>query len=383
MAKNSERAHNRAKHNVGTWSRPKEMSAAQDDAQTAWRRDYFRNARPDLDPQSTTSKVMEFFGADTPYAQNAQSYDYRQKAWDDSVKSGNPDLSWSLPALDSFKFWGDEVDGRIPTQAEASAAFEDAMGHGATPEELEAARYAMADPRTRNEKNAAALLSGLNWPALGGADEALAGTMSLLGRGSYEDELALARGLQDETESRDWSGGLPNSPREVVANVGGILGGGATAIPFLKGAKGLTRKVLGPTPDTIIGRAADRMTTGAVGSAGLLGTYGFNEGRGFSDRVANGAGGAMVGGILGGIVSPALVSAPVAITKGAYRKSKDIAQQVAKRMSRGQPAQATSRTPHDAPTPKPDQKPKPRATPQEPGDVRRDIEQAFRRNRRK
>lgn len=99
MAKNSERAHNRAKHNVGTWSRPKDMSDVQDDAQTAWRRDYFRNVRPDLDPQSTASKIMEFFGADTPYAQNAQSYDYRQKAWDDSVKSGNPDMSWSLPGL--------------------------------------------------------------------------------------------------------------------------------------------------------------------------------------------------------------------------------------------------------------------------------------------
>lgn len=378
MANNSERAHNRAKRNAGTWSRPKDMTAAQDDAQTAWRQDYFRNVRPDLDPQSTTSRVMEFFGADTPYAQNSQSYDYRQKAWDDSLKSGNPDLSWSLPALESFKFWGDEVDGRIPTQAEASAA----LGRGATPDELEAARYAMADPRTRDERNAGAALAALDFPLLGFGDEAVAGAMSAApGRGTYDEELDLARSIQDRWEEHE----PIVSPRGVTGLAGGLAGGLAPAGALWSGVGKATSLVAKPV--TALGRGVK--TTADAGAAGAtdFGIWGIGHERGsVADRASKvdpaTIGGGAAFGVLAGPVASALGAAPRAAGRAIKNQSKRISEAVSRRMARGESAQASARAPHDAPTPKPDQKPKPRATPQEPGDVRRDIEQAFRRRRK-
>lgn len=376
MAKNSERAHNRAKHNVGTWSRPKDMTAAQDDAQTAWRRDYFRNARPDLDPQSTTSKIMEFFGADTPYAQNAQSYDYRQKAWDDSVKSGNPDMSWSLPAADSFKFWGDEVDGRIPTQAEAS----EALGRGATPDEIAAAREVMADPRTRDEKNAGTALAALDFPLFGMGDETLAAAMSATGRGTYDDELALARGIQDR-----WEGNEPIiGPRGVTGLAGGLVGGLAPAGALWSGVGKATS--LAAKPVTALGRGAKATADAGAAGGTDFGLWGLGHERGsLSERASKvepeTIGGGAAFGVIAGPVAGALGAAPAAAGRAIKSQSKRIGQAVAKRMAaRGE--QASARAPHDAPTPKPDQKPKPRATPQEPGDVRGDIEQAFRRRRK-
>ena len=99
MTKSSERSHNQAKHKR-RWADQRALSADEDDDYARWRKDYFRGARPDLDPQSQTSKVLEFLGLDPkPYAQNADAYDYRKKQWEKSVASGNPDMSWSMPEL--------------------------------------------------------------------------------------------------------------------------------------------------------------------------------------------------------------------------------------------------------------------------------------------
>jgi len=59
---------------------------------------YYRD-HPDQDPQSMTSKFLEFLGLDQPYRNDSRSYDYQQKKWDKSVADGSPDLSWFLPAM--------------------------------------------------------------------------------------------------------------------------------------------------------------------------------------------------------------------------------------------------------------------------------------------
>ncbi len=57
-------------------------------------------AHPDMDPQSTLSKVMEFFGADEPYRNDSGSYDYRRQAYDEYTAANDPRASeWSLPEI--------------------------------------------------------------------------------------------------------------------------------------------------------------------------------------------------------------------------------------------------------------------------------------------
>lgn len=63
------------------------------------KKDYYRNKRPDLDPQSNVSWLLEQVGLDEPYRNDSGSYDYRKKAWDESVAEGNPDVGWFLPEL--------------------------------------------------------------------------------------------------------------------------------------------------------------------------------------------------------------------------------------------------------------------------------------------
>lgn len=100
MAKqSSERSHSRAKHKA-RWRRPEsEQTTKDDDQQAAWRKDYYRGPRKDIDPQSNTSWLLEQAGLDQPYRDDAGSYDYRQKKWDQSVAEGNPDMSWMFPEL--------------------------------------------------------------------------------------------------------------------------------------------------------------------------------------------------------------------------------------------------------------------------------------------
>lgn len=95
-----EKSHSQAKHKARWRKRERDRSVKDDDEIAAWRKDYYRNARPDIDPQSTASKVMEFVGLDDdPYARDARSYDYRQEAWNESLARGDPDLSFMLPEL--------------------------------------------------------------------------------------------------------------------------------------------------------------------------------------------------------------------------------------------------------------------------------------------
>lgn len=70
---------------------------------------------PETSPQSTWSRVLEFFGQDEPFAPDRRSYDYRQKAWDESVADGNPDVSWMVPALnDEQVAAADDFLGDLP-----------------------------------------------------------------------------------------------------------------------------------------------------------------------------------------------------------------------------------------------------------------------------
>lgn len=287
------------------------MTAADDDAQAAWRRDYFRNVRPDLDPQSWTSKTLEFFGADEPYRNDSGSYDYRQKKWDQSVSDGNPDISWSLPV--------------IPDDAVYSIAVgtERALG---------------------------------NWniPVMVGAVDPIQEKMhpfpdSWMGKRERPGNAAsgsLAHALQQ------WEWLSPYSATDILSAIG--PDSPETVQRDIDAWKG--------------GSSAIDRTIGGI--AGVdMGEKSTNP---YVDPVEIGSLGAMF-----------------AVPASAARKAKQVERQ-ARRAARKAPppqarevtASAQSRAPYDAPSPKPDQKPKPRAAPQEPGDVRRDIEEAFRRRRK-
>lgn len=89
-----ERAASQAKHKPRWRQREIDRTAKDDDEYEAWRKNYFREARPDLDPQSTTSRVLEFMGLDdNPYARDARSYDYRAEG----AAEGDP--SFLIPEL--------------------------------------------------------------------------------------------------------------------------------------------------------------------------------------------------------------------------------------------------------------------------------------------
>lgn len=95
-----ESAHSQAKHKARWRMRERDRLASDDDEIARWRKAYFRNVRPDLDPQSAPSKVLEFLGLDNdPYARDERSFDYRNEAWNESVDRGSPDVSWMLPEL--------------------------------------------------------------------------------------------------------------------------------------------------------------------------------------------------------------------------------------------------------------------------------------------
>jgi hypothetical protein len=89
-----ERAASQAKHKPRWRQRERDRTTKDDDEYEAWRENYFRNVRPDLDPQSTMSKMMEFVGLDdNPYARDARSYDYRSEG------AAEGDVSFLVPEL--------------------------------------------------------------------------------------------------------------------------------------------------------------------------------------------------------------------------------------------------------------------------------------------
>lgn len=208
------------------------------------KREYYAE-NPDLDPQSTWSSVLETFGMDNPYANDSSSYDYRQKAWQESLDEGNPDMSWFLPEIpESYQldeggsmFWNGNPD----------------------------------DPRTGDEKDQAMALNFLSWPLFGLDDEYVAAFETYgQGRGNYEDNLKYARAVKE----RDYEYEPPFSARSIAGTTAGLLYGG----PLLKGMMGAveggvrgTRMAMGlaAEPATRFGRAA----SGAANAAGSTGAF--------------------------------------------------------------------------------------------------------------
>lgn len=196
------------------------------------KRRYYRH-HPDQDPQSTTSKVMEFFGFDQPYRNDSRSYDYQQKKWDQSVNEGNPDMSWFLPAFN------DDVQ----------SVYEGSMPNN----------YGEDDPRTDAQRWQGAVDDFLSFPMLGMQDEAVAGVGALTGDGTYEDNLNRARDVEDA--------GMEWTPvwNRVAHNLAGLpldapvlIGGAALAGKGLQTAK----RAAGFAPATSrLGRAAEEIAT--------------------------------------------------------------------------------------------------------------------------
>ena len=305
-----ERAASQAKHKPRWRQREQDRTAKDDDEYAAWRKDYFRNARPDLDPQSTESKVLEFMGLDEPYRRDSGSYDYTQERFDESVRAGSPDVSWL--ANDKINntikgagqmgsdflaavAGGDEKTrvsnpeyiraamaadlGREPTQEEldatmAAIADDDlaranmaaSLGRDPTDEEWNQWVTATTDPRTTTEKNGGALLNILDMPMLSGADEAIAGLMSVLpGRGTYDEELDYARGVQDNYNKYEnpWSG---RSVASTAASLPMFFLGPAQASytaanALVRGGRALAG--FAPEATSLAGKAAQAVMAGA------------------------------------------------------------------------------------------------------------------------
>lgn len=255
------------------------------------KKDWYRR-HPDQDPQSTMSKVLEFVGLDEPYRNDSGSYDYRKQAWDESVAAGNPDMSWFLPELSGAQkydlgsiysgFTGDDdyVDPEVDH-----------------------------DPRTVAERNAGAVMDFLSWPLWGFEDEVLAGAMSALpGRGSYDDELALARAIRKDHDEYE----PLFSARSVLSNGAGVLAGAGpltAAIMAPYGAMRGARVAMGMAPEAVstAGKVAQKVIPGAVSGGMVAPTIGFasREG-GFDERMKGADTEALAGAIGGGLVFPAL-----------------------------------------------------------------------------
>lgn len=399
---------------------------------------YYREKRPDLDPQSTVSKIMEFFGADEPYREDAGSYDYRQKKWDRSVKGGNPDVSWMLPALSDSaaetitstpKRIAEDVAGigggaehakrddpgfatailreqlgREPSEDEVAGALEaiqndtvarenmtGSLGRAPTKQEWAQWKQLTTDPRDTSERNAGAVLNLLDLPLLGAADETVAGAMSLTGRGSYEDELAKARKIKRRYQENE--PGL--SARNIASTAGGVgslfLGPAAAsyhaADALWRGGRGAMG--LAPEATSLLGKAAAQVIPGGAAGAADFAGLGFNEGEGGLDkRLENvSADDVKSGAIGGGILFPLFGAAGSGMARAgraAGSQAKRIGQSVAKRFGRGSSQEARAGVP---PGPKPTEPRKPniKPIPKEPGDdsIRDALDAAFKKQAKK
>ncbi len=139
-----------------------------------------------------------------------------------------------------------------------------------------------------------------------GADEAVAGAESIIGGGTYEEELAYQR-AQDEK--------IPAS----VAIPGQILGGMATAIPIVKGASALMKA--GKAAYQIPGWLKAALAGGAAGGA-----YGFGEGEGGLGPRTRGS---LVGAGLGAVTGAGLYPVGVGIQKGVKKVGEAIRARIA------------------------------------------------------
>lgn len=122
----------------------------------------------------------------------------------------------------------------------------------------------------------------------GFGDKALAGLDSLIGRGSYEDQLAIRRGATEDARTR---AGLAGS----VAEIGGAV------LPAAKLAKlGLTATRIPGMVGRVGGMAADGAAFGAVNALGNDQDIGIGTAVG----AVLGAGGQAVGKVLGAVAKP-------------------------------------------------------------------------------
>lgn len=215
--------------------------------------EYYAN-NPDQDNRSTWSYVLEGMGYEDPYAEDSSSYSYRKKKWDESVKDGNPDMSWFLPEV---------------------------------PETWQMADPGENDPRPENEKYQAMILNGLSWPLFGFDDEVVAGAGALFGNGTYDENVKEARRIKEEDVAYEPS----FSPRSVVGTTAGLLSGGPIFSGINKGADLLIkggRRVLGLAPEAAsgAGRAAQGAASLGASGAGTLAVMDMGEAEGdVGDRV--------------------------------------------------------------------------------------------------
>lgn len=196
------------------------------------KRRYYRE-HPDQDPQSTTSKVMEFLGLDQPYRNDSRSLDYQRKKWQQSVDSGNPDMSWFLPEFND----------------DTESVYRGSMQNN----------YGQDDPRTDEQRWQGALDDFLGFPLLGMQDEAVAGVGAATGHGTYDENLARARDIEDA--GIEWTPAwnrtfhtLAGLPLDAPVLMGGaaLTGRGLQA----------TKKAAGFAPATSkLGRATEEIAT--------------------------------------------------------------------------------------------------------------------------
>lgn len=215
--------------------------------------EYYAN-NPEQDSRSWWSHVLEGMGYEDPYAEDSSSYSYRKKKWDESVRDGNPDMSWFLPEL---------------------------------PETWQMSDPGENDPRPENEKYQAMILNGLSWPLFGFDDEVVAGAGALFGQGTYDDNVRQARRIKEEDVAYEPS----FSPRSVVGTTAGLLSGGPIFSGINKGADMLIRggrRVLGLAPEAAsgAGKAAQGAASLGASGAGTIAVMDMGEAEGdVGDRV--------------------------------------------------------------------------------------------------
>ena len=218
------------------------------------RRSYYRE-NPGQDPQSTTSRVLEFFGLDEPYYDDSRSYDYIQRKRGEFDQ--NQDWTWFFQ----------------PTEAEEQVL------SGSMP-----SVYGAEDDRTGAEMAQGSILGALNWPLFGAEEEVVAG-VDALGQGrSYDDALAESRRVKDRHSLHTplWS-----QVPEWIASAGLALpvfaGGQAVAARGLSAgrqAAGFAPRATSPT-----GQAVEEIATASPVAAADASLYQLGEADGdFSQR---------------------------------------------------------------------------------------------------
>lgn len=213
---------------------------------------YDRN--PDQDPQSNTSRVLEFFGLDEPYYNDSRSYDYSQKKFQNN---GNPDMSWFLE----------------PTEAQTQVM------EGSMP-----SIFGQEDDRTTADRVQGSAMGLLNFPFYGAEDEALAGMAAGAG-GDYGSELEHARDVKNRHDLHTpiWSR-IPEIAGSVLLSIPGFaakqaLGGAGLAAG--RRAAGMTPKATGG-----MGQAVEGALPASGAAAAEFSAYQLGEADGdFSQRV--------------------------------------------------------------------------------------------------